>query len=287
MPQKFPNQKDIREIKVGPMFTLIGDPTVPDGKGLLDLGLIQSVEITANPTMASGSIVGGHQLAEAAFDRSVNPEIALTLNDTQSTILAALLESASREAQSATITSVDDTAGTFTVDGDLTNGPAATGDFISVTGSSGNDGTYELASDPTVATSETTFEVVEGSLPDTTADGTLHTFYEGLTFETEVTKINPQTLICIPTGKGPAGAINESGVFYFPAVTTQDLDAITFDDSEGEDANTPITATMKGLYREEDQAGTPLPTNIRQMFTVPPGNLVDANLSWSLPPKYS
>ncbi len=277
-----------RNLRVGPMFALIGDPTVTNGEAMIDLDLVRSVDINLNPSKAHGSIPGGHQLASATIDRSINPEVSLTLDDMQARVFAALFDNATQQTQTAAVTGVDTTNDTFTVSGDLTQEAGSTsGDLITVTGSTGNDGTYELASDATYDSTndETTFEVVE-SVEESTADGDLNTFLEGMMFETQVRRADPPTLVLIPsTVDGKAGSIDEPA-WWFPAVSVTDDGGITQDDSEGEDANSQYEPTLTGLYREEDQAATALPSQIRQGFYATPADVPGVDLSWSLPSAY-
>jgi len=279
MPEQFPNTLAGREVAVGPAFVLVGDPTVSNGEGMLDMGLVQSVEVDPQPSKAHGSIPGGHQLASATVDRSVKPQISLTLNDTQHTIIAALFDNATREAAQSDVASVDTTADTVDTTEDI-SGDIEAGEYISITSSTGNDGTYEVDS-----VAGTTITLVD-SIDDGTADGTVHAFLDGLLYETEPKLAQPPTLVVVkPTAQGKTGAIDRDNL-WFPAVSTTSGGARTYDDSEGEDANTQVDFTLMGLYREEDQAGTQLPTNARQMFEAAPAEVPGVTLGWSLPPDY-
>ncbi|WP_103030030.1 hypothetical protein [Salinibacter altiplanensis] len=281
-----PSRLNLRDLLVGPMFILLGDPTVADGAAMLDLGLVESTEISLNPTQASGSIPGGHQLASATVQRSISAEINLTIDDMQSTILTALIDSATRQTQSAEITGADDTAGEFTVDEDLTQEAGASeGDLITVTGPTDNEGTYELSSDATYSDPTTTFPVVE-DIPSTTADGTLHTFMEGFMFETTPTLVEPNTLVAIPTSIGGKAGAMGNPAWWFPGVVISDDGGITQEDTDGEDANAQFTPTLMSRYREQDQAGTTLPEQIRQAFFASPQDIPGVDLSWSLPTDY-
>lgn len=277
--QDAPTKLGQRELRVGPMFVLVGDPTVANGAGLTDLGMVQSVQVSPNPSKAHGSIPGGHQLASNTVDRSIQPEITVTIDDLQATVFARLFDNATREAASSPVSSVTSATPSVSTSEDISDTISA-GDFITISGSTGNDGTY------TVASVSTTTITVEEPIDDSTADGTVTSFIDGMMFETEVQRMDPPTLVAIPAAlDGKTGAINNPA-WWFPAVATTGGGDFTQEDSEGEDANSQSDFTLTSLYREQDQAGTQLPSTIRQGFFAPPDQIPGVDLSWSLPADY-
>jgi hypothetical protein len=98
--------------------------------------------------------------------------------------------------------------------------------------------------------------------------------------------VDPPTLVAVPAAlKGKTGSVNNPA-WWFPAVATTGGGDFTQEDSEGEDANSQSDFTLTSLYREQDQAGTQLPSTIRQGFFAPPAQIPGVDLSWSLPPDY-
>jgi len=217
------------------------------------------------------SDVGGHQQAAAAFDRGVNPEVTITSNDAQQRLLTVMLSAAKIPDAEASITGVDDTAGTFTVSGDVST-LLATGDIFTVTGSTGNDGEYTVDSLSYDSNNDETTITVKESIPDTTADGKVIGVVEGILFRNDIRKIDPPSLIVAPKGK-ETNAIEQPGVYHIPAVVDTGIGDLTWEDSDGEDANNPVDFTVQALRRKQDQAGVPYANGAQVIHTVPPGQL--------------
>lgn len=271
------------EYNIAAPYVFIGDPTVSDGDGVLPVGQVQGVSISMNPSKQMASDVGGHQQAAAAFDRGVNPEITITSNDAQARLVTAMMTSAKIPDAEAAITGVDDTAGTFTVGGDV-SALLATGDIFTVTGSTGNDGEYTVDSISYDSNNDETTITVKETISDSTADGKVIGVVEGMLFRNDIRKIDPPSLIVAPKGK-ETNAIEQPGVFHVPAVVDTGIGDLTFDDSDGEDANNPVDFTLLALLRKQDQAGVPYANGARVIHTVPPAQLPNSH-SHDLPSPY-
>ena len=282
-----PTKRGQRLIRVGPSRLCIGDPTIPNGKGMMHLGQVQSTEIQLNPTKAMGSIVGGHQLASATFDRSVSPEVTVSMNDTQQSIMAMMIDNTYMPSEEVAVTAIDNTTdATITIAGD--HGPGSEWEVkpnaIITLQDHPAAGSYRVA---TVSYDNTGDETTltlgeEEQLTDTTVEGTVLVFSEGMLFRTEMQRAATHTLCVIPIGL-EENPVDTPGVWWFPAVTATSVDPVVYDDTEGEDANTEAGFTMKSLYREYDQSGVLIHKDARQVFTVPPTKVPGTNLAWSLP----
>lgn len=269
------------EYNIASPLTFVGDPTVANGDGILKLGRIQSATISLNPSKQMASDVGPQQLAAAAFDRGVDPEVSLTLHDAQARVITSMMESAEIPDAEASVTGVDTSGDTITVGGDAAS-LLATGDIFTVTGSTGNDGEYTVDSTSYDSTNDETTITVKESVGDGTADGKAIGFIEGVLFRNDIRKIDPKTLILVPHGK-EQHAIEQPGVWHFPAVVDTGVGDHVFEDTDGEDANSPVDYTLRALQREQDQAGQALPNGARVVFTVPPGRVPGTSLDWYLP----
>jgi hypothetical protein len=269
------------EYNIASPLAFVGDPTVANGDGILKLGRIQAANVSLNPSKQMASDVGPQQLAAAAFDRGVDPEVSLTLHDAQARVITAMMESAKIPDAEASVVGVDTSSDTITVSGDATS-LLATGDIFTVTGSTGNDGEYTVDSTSYDSTNDDTTITVKESVDDGTANGKAIGFIEGMLFRNDIRKIDPKTLILVPQGK-EQHAIEQPGVWHFPAVVDTGVGDHVFEDSDGEDANSPVDYTLRALQREQDQAGQTLPNGARVVFTVPPGRVPGANLDWYLP----
>lgn len=267
----------------------LGDPTVDGGEGMLVLGHIESAQLSLGTSKQLGSDVGAQQLATGAYDRGPRPEATLTVNDAQSRLLTGVLSSAVIEDFSRPVTAVDTTADTVTVSGDVT-GLVSAGDIVTIDGSTGNDGDYTIDSLSYDSSNDETTITVKESIGDSTADGSVIGFQEGIEFESGITAAHTPTLCVIPADK-TGHAVDQAGVFWFPKVTSTGLGDLTHEDSEGEDANAPLEVTLKALQAREDQEGTPLPDGAQKVFTVPPWKvpLPDGTrgLDWHLPGDYA
>jgi len=269
------------EYNIASPLAFVGDPTVANGDGILKLGRIQAANVSLNPSKQMASDVGPQQLAAAAFDRGVDPEVSLTLHDAQARVITAMMESAKIPDAEASVVGVDTSSDTITVDGDVAS-LLATGDIFTVTGSTGNDGEYTVDSTSYDSTNDETTITVKESVGDGTADGKAIGFIEGVLFRNDIRKIDPKTLILVPQGK-EQNAIEQPGVWHFPAVVDTGVGDHVFEDSDGEDANSPVDYTLRALQREQDQAGQTLPNGARVVFTVPPGRVPGTGLDWYLP----
>lgn len=268
---ELPTLKADETYQIAAPYVFIGDPTVSDGDGVLEIGQIPSASISMNPSKQMASDVAGHQQAAAAFDRGVNPEVTLTLADVQARVITALMSAAEIPDHEASITAVDDSADTFTVGGDVT-GLLATGEIITVTGSTGNDGDYTVDSTSYDSNNDETDITVKENVPDSTADGKIIGFIEGMLFQSGIEKIDPPSLIIVPKGK-EQNAIERAGVYHLPAVVDTGIGDFTWEDSEGEDANNEVDFTMTALQREQDQDGVDYADGAQVIHTVPPARL--------------
>jgi len=98
MPTRFPSTlPSDEEYAIAAPSVAIGDPTGT----MLDLGQIMSADIALNPTKATASDVGGHQKASGAFDRGIQPEVTLTINDVQAAVIATLMTAAEYDSANA------------------------------------------------------------------------------------------------------------------------------------------------------------------------------------------
>jgi len=269
------------EYNIASPLAFIGDPTVANGDGILKLGRIQAANVSLNPSKQMASDVGPQQLAAAAFDRGVDPEVSLTLHDAQARVITSMMESAKIPDAEASVVGVDTSSDTITVGGDAAS-LLATGDIFTVTGSTGNDGEYTVDSTSYDSTNDETTITVKESVGDGTADGKAIGFIEGVLFRNDIRKIDPKTLVLVPQGK-EQHAIEQPGVWHFPAVVDTGVGDHVFEDSDGEDANSPVDYTLRALQREQDQAGQTLPNGARVVFTVPPGRVPGTKLDWYLP----
>ena len=258
-------------------YVCIGDPTVANGAGMLNLGQVPSATITLNPSKSRATDVGGHAQASGAKDRGIMAQAAVEFFDIQHAILQTMLAAADYHRRA--ITAVDTTAGTFGVDADISN-KLAVGDSIEVVGSTGNDGTYTVSS--VTYSDPTTTITVEETVADATADGEVVLVDGGIEFSTTYQPVTPRTLAIIPSG-AKAGAIDSDDVWWVVAADDSDLGDLTWNDSEGNEANNSVTATFEALMAEEDQAGTALRDGIKKIFNAAP----DADLGWSLPPDFA
>lgn len=272
------------EYNIASPLAFVGDPTVANGDGILKLGRIQAANVSLNPSKQMASDVGPQQLAAAAFDRGVDPEVSLTLHDAQARVITAMMESAKIPDAEASVVGVDTSSDTITVGGDVAS-LLATGDIFTVTGSTGNDGEYTVDSTSYDSTNDDTTITVKESVDDGTADGKAIGFIEGVLFRNDIRKIDPKTLVLVPQGK-EQHAIEQPGVWHFPAVVDTDVGDHVFEDSDGEDANSPVDYTLRALQREQDQAGQALPNGARVVFKVPPGRVPGTSLDWYLPGKH-
>jgi len=255
---------------------LIGDPTVPNGDGMVDLGQIPAATVNPNPTKAMGTEVGGHNLASEVYDRGVQPNVSLTINDTHAVVIAALMSQAEIPNFKESITSVDTTADTVTIAGDYT-AYLSTDETIKIVGSTGNDGTYTVAS--VSLSSGDTVIAVDEAIGDSTADGEVRLIQEGATFPNDV-RVNERYTVCIiPNGK-EQNAVDKGGVWWLPAVAVEGLNSIVYDDSAGEDAQNPFEVEVAALRAKQDQSGDQLPKGAQTIFSRSPGLV--PRLSWSI-----
>jgi hypothetical protein len=268
---QLPTLKADETYQIAAPYVFIGDPTVSDGDGMLEIGQVPSASISMNPSKQMASDVAGHQQAAATFDRGVNPEITLTLADVQARVTTALMSAAVIPEHEESITGVDDGAGTFTVGGDV-SGLLATGEIITVTGSTGNDGDYTVDSVSYDSNNDETTITVQESVPDATADGKIIGFIEGQLFQSGIQKIDPPSLIIVPKGK-EEHAIERAGVYHIPAVVDTGIGDFMWEDADGEDANNEVDFTMTALQREQDQDGVDYADGAQVIHTVPPGRL--------------
>ncbi len=252
-------------------YVFIGDPTVTDGDGVLEVGQVPSVSISMNPSKQMASDVAGHQQAAATFDRGVNPEITITLADVQARVITAMMSAAEIPEHEAQITAVDDSADTVTVSGDA-SGLLATGEIITVVGSSGNDGDYTVESASYDDANDETTITLKEALSDSTADGKVIGFIEGMLFGSGIQKVDPPSLIVVPKGK-EQNAIERAGVYHFPAVVDTSVGDFMWEDADGEDANNEVDFTMSALQRHQDQAGVEYADGAQVVHTVPPARL--------------
>jgi hypothetical protein len=277
------------ELNLAAPSVLIGDPTVDGGEAMLDLGPLQSATVTIGANKAMGSAVGPQQLANQVYDRGPRPEAVLEVNDTQGRLIAGLLSSATIPDFAREITAVDTTADTVTVSGDVTQYVSAS-DVVTIDGSSYNDGDYTIDSLSYDSTNDETTITVKESIGDSTADGEVVGFEEGVHFETTVQQAHTPTLVVVPADK-TQHAVDQGGVFWFPAVTTMEAGDLTMEDAGGEDGNSPFEVTLTGLQAKRDQEGTELPDGAQSLFTVPPWKvpLPDGSrgLDWHLPGDYA
>jgi hypothetical protein len=258
-------------------YFVIGDPTVANGEGMLSLGQVPSATITLTPSKSRATDVGGHPQAAGAKDRGMMAEAEVEFFDVQHALLNRILAAAQYHRRA--VTSVDTSASSFSVDGDVTNKVEAD-DEIEVVGSTGNDGAYTVAS-ASYNSPETTITVNE-SVSDTTADGDVVFVDGGIEFSTTYQPIDPRTIALIPSD-AKEGAINNSEVWWIVAADDSDLGDLTWSDDEGNDANNSITATFEALLAQEDQAGTKLREGTKKIFNDAP----DADLGWSLGPEFA
>lgn len=262
-------------------MAFVGDPTVSNGDGMLDLGRIQAASISMNPSKQMASDVGGHQQAPAAFDRGVNPEITLTIDDAQQRVLTAMMSSAKIPDTEASITGLSSSDPSVTVSGDVT-GYLATGEVFTITGSTDNDGTYTAKSSSYDSNNDETEITTEEAIDDSTVDGKVIGLTEGNLFRSDIRKIDPPTLIIVPKGK-EQNAIERAGIYCVPAVVDTGIGDLTWEDSDGEDAHTPVDYTFQALRRQQDQNGQSLPNGAQMIFSVPPAQVPSTSLSWELP----
>lgn len=108
----------------------------------------------------------------------------------------------------------------------------------------------------------------------TNAEGT-----EDLEFNTRYRRMTPPTLAIIPTGD-EVGAITSKNVWWVPAADSEGSAELTYDDTEGNEANNPFTVTFTALLREVDQDDAAIPAGKQVIFRgTPPAG-------WTLPPAY-
>jgi len=273
MPTSIPAEE---EYAIAAPTVLIGDPTVPNGDGMVDLGQIPSASIALNPTKAMGTEVGGHNLANEVYDRGLEPMVTLTINDTHAVVIAALMSQAEVPNYKESITGVSTTNDTVTISGDYT-AYLSQGEEIKIVGSTGNDGTYTVAS--TSLSSGDTVISVDQTIGDSTADGEVRLIQEGSTFQNDV-RVNKRYTVCIiPNGK-EQNAFDKGGVWWIPAVAVEGLNSILYDDSEGEQAQNPFEVEVSALRAVKDQSGDLLPKGAQSFFSRSPGLI--PRLEWTI-----
>jgi len=282
---EYPSKRNVtREFIMAAPSVVLGDPTVADGALMYDLGKIPTASVRLTLSKAMGSDVGGHQEADHLYSRGIRAEIDLTINDWQQSSFEALVSDVDRQAKEESITGVDDTAGTFDVDTDLT-GLVDAGDVIGITGSTGNDGAYSVQSISYDGSTTTTVTVTE-DVTDSTVDGTLVWWTDGMLFNTGFRKLVAPTLCIIPNGY-ESGAIDRA-CWWVPRVTDTDVGDLEYADSEGEDANAEVTVTLKALLASTDHSGVVMPPGTRKIFKMAPADVGSGALAgWTLPPAYS
>lgn len=118
-------------------------------------------------------------------------------------------------------------------------------------------------------------EVLAELLSNAEADG------DGVGFSTNYQRQdNVPTLCVIPSGHETNAAASD-GVWWVPAADVEGQIELTYNDTEGNEANQPYTVTFEALLRMTDQADDALPANRRVIFR---GAAPDG---WSLPTPYS
>lgn len=279
-----PSQLLDRELQLTAPSILIGNPTTNGGVDMLDVGPIPAATISTNPSKAMGSDVGPQQLAGHVYDRGVDPEVTLTINDAQGRIIAAMLSPAVIPDFLKQIQSVSTSSDTVTVSGDVTD-LVSSGDVLTINKSTGNDGSYVISSLTYDNNNDETTITVDGDIANSTADGEIIGFQEGNLFRNDIRSADVPTLCVVPQALRQH-AIDNPGVLWFPAVTTMDFGDLMWEDSEGEDSQNQTDVTFKPLYAEEDQEGTTIQKGARRMFTIPPWKLPSTPLDWHLPSPY-
>lgn len=274
-----------REFAMVAPYVLLGDPTVTDGEGMLDVGQIPAAALSLGQSKQMASRIGPQQSAEHVWERGARPEVTLTLHDHQKRIIAAMFASAIVPDFAQTITAVSTTNDTVTVESDVTSFVSA-GDVVTIDDSTANDGDYVIASLTYDSTAEETTITVEGSIADSTADGRVIGFQEGSLFRSGIRATDIPSLVVIPASK-EENAIDKPGVYWLPGVTTTDAGDLSFSDGEGEAANEQTDFTLLGLEVAEDQAGDPIQKGARRVFSIPPWKLPETPLDWHLPDPYS
>ena len=283
----YPSKRDItRNFVMAAPSVAVGDPTAADGALMYDFGVIPQAIIRLTLSKAMGSDVGGHQEADHLYSRGIRAEVELTINDWQHASYEALISDAQRQATAETLTGVDTTAGTFAVGVDLTTDDQITvGDSIAVVDSTGNDGAYTVTAVSWDSTGSTTTITVMETITDPTVDGDLIWWTDGLLFNTGFKQLTAPTLCVIPNGDED-GAIDEA-CWWIPRVTDTDIGDQDYSDSEGEDANSEISVTLKALLANTDHAGIVMPEGAKKIFKMSPKNVGSGALSgWTLPPAY-
>jgi len=280
------NQRE--QYRLGAPHVLLGDPTIPEGDGMMDLGQIPEANITITPSLASASDVGGHQQASATYGRGVRASVDLMMNDFQAAVLARFIEGGTQPTEQYEITAINDTASPPTIEVNDTDDDLASrldeGDVVLADRELTNGGSHVVAGDVTHASGTTTIPV-EGPLQSETISGTpqLTFFFEGVTFETTQRKLELPTMCVIPNEYRKSNSLIDEPLWWFPAVVNSSDLTMANTDTEGTDANESIEPTMEAYLRKYDQSGTLLPSNVRKAFQLSPNDVQGAELTWSLP----
>jgi len=288
MPDTQPQLDRQEQFRLGAPHLLTGDPTIPNGDGMMDFGQIPSATVTITPSVASASDVGGHQQASATYGRGARASIDLELNDFQAAALATFIEGASQPTKQFEITAINDTADPPTIDVNDTNddlsGRLEPGEVVLVDRELTNGGSQIVAAEVTHSSGTTTIPV-EGSLQSETLSGSpqLTFFYDGVLFETVQRKLELPTMCLIPNEYRKSSSIIDEPLWWFPAVINRSELTMPNTDTEGEDANESIEPSMMAHLRKYDQSGAILPSGARKAFKLSPNDIPGGNLTWSLP----
>lgn len=120
---------------------------------------------------------------------------------------------------------------------------------------------------------DTQAEVMRALL--TNAEGT-----DDLEFNTTYRKMTPPTLVIIPNGHEDDVAGSNS-VWYMPAADSEGTAELTYNDTEGNEANNAFTVTFEALLRETDQSGAAIPAGKQVIWRGGPLS------GWSFPARYT
>lgn len=127
-------------------------------------------------------------------------------------------------------------------------------------------------------------EYVTGSSTSTISTHTALGFGSGFS---QITEANVPTLALIPVAEIASGTngIEAANAVWIPAAIANGVGDFIFTLPEGEDVFKPHETQFVGLYREEDQDGTPnaIPANARVIFMGSPEAFTDLAGEWSLP----